>query len=156
MGRKLEGRLIGRTPDTLQSYGFNNEDRVRALKSAYVIALRKHGIYGKAAREIGVPITTVRQWRAVDAEFGAQVDESVEEALDKAEEKLVGLLDSVRDDVALKASIFLLSTKRRETYGNKVEVEHVPIAPRYVTRVPRPGVIDVGGALSLPATSLRM
>lgn len=155
MSRRSEGRLIGhKAQDELLDFAFATQERVAAIKVAYVRALSVHGIYGKAARQVGVSDRVCRSWRTTDPEFAADVHDAVEEALDKAEEKLNDLLESARDDVALKAAMFLLANKRKEIYGMKVEVEQKPQAPRYVSRVPRAGIIDITGSMSVEKPQL--
>ena len=150
MNERVEGRLIGKPgQDQLIDLDPNGELAIReARKSAYLEELRKHGIYGRAARAVGVTRQAAQGWRRTDERFAELEREAVEEACDRAEEVMIDLLDAQREDVRFQASKFILQNKRRETYGTKVEMTHDHVSTtKYVSRVPRAGVIDVEGNL---------
>ena len=150
MSKKIEGRLIGK-PGTAELIALDADpvDALReARKAAFLDELKVHGILGSAARAIGISPKTIKGWRLRDAEFDEAVMEAVEEACDDAEEVMVDLLRAERADVRFQAAKFILQAKRRETYGQNVALTHENVQPtRYVSRVPRAGIIDTTGQL---------
>lgn len=150
MSKKIEGRLIGHPAASDLSFDLdpNGRDAYHAaLELAFLDQLKVHGILGKAAKAVGLSAGQVRAWRKREPEFDAAVMEAIEEACDYAEEVMVDLLATERADVRFQAAKFILQNKRREVYGNKVEMTHEQGPTRYVSRVPRAGVIDVTGNL---------
>lgn len=150
-----EGRLLGRKQlmgsdgDASLSYIYDSEERRQALKDAYVRALRAKGVPTQAARSVGVPLKTIRAWQVADEFFNEECIEAYDAAIDRAEERMVGLLDAKSEIIQYNASKFLLERRRRDQYAPRIaidqKVQHTGIS--YESRVPRAKVIDVHGVM---------
>ena len=161
MSKKIEGRLIGKhgmkafVAESLDLDVDPVGETRAALKEVFLEQLAIHGIYGKAAKAIGVKVSLVNSWRHRDMDFDEACMGAVEEACDRAEEVMVDLLASPRDDVKFNSAKFILQSKRREIYGQNVALTHEKKQPvSYVSRVPRAGIIDVSGQLVQPKPEL--
>jgi hypothetical protein len=91
------------------------EPRVRFLDN-----LRKRPSVAFAAKAAGVGRRTVYEWRETDAEFAAQWDDAIEDALDDAEKKAWDRGLTVSDTLL----IFMLKAHRPEKFRERSQVDH--------------------------------
>lgn len=140
---------MGKGGDASLSYIYDNDERRQALKDAYVRALRAKGVWSQAARSVGVTMETIRKWQAEDEFFNAECLEAYDAAVDRAEAKMVQLLDAKSEVIQYNSSKFLLERRRRDQYAPRIaidqKVQHSGVV--YESRVPRAKVIDVHGVM---------
>ncbi len=111
---------------------------VRARKNAFLAAFRQCGTWRIAAAAAGIHRGTIRQWREWDPEFAQACKDAEEDAIDLIEARAhqlstEGVLEPVYcqgihvGDVRKfepRLMQFMLQSRRREVYGQKVGLEH--------------------------------
>jgi hypothetical protein len=107
-------------------------------KEVFLAELRKYGILGDACRAARVSWDTIDKYRSEDAEFAARYSEALEEAVDRVEKQAMKIAgEGIRRPIYRKGELvgyqmepepgmiqFVLRTRRRDRYADKLEVNH--------------------------------
>lgn len=98
----------------------NQTIRTPEKEKAILAALRERPVYASACRKARVSRAAFNDWKRDDPAFAARVKEASDEGLDALEDALAGR--GLKDDTT--AAIFLLKSRRRDTYGDKIDHTH--------------------------------
>jgi hypothetical protein len=96
-------------------------EKKEALKKNFLESLTKNmGIIGNACKAANVSVSSIWEWRKVDKEFDAAVNEAETRQIDFVETKLFQRIN----DGDIAAIIFFLKTKgKKRGYTEKIEVD---------------------------------
>jgi hypothetical protein len=96
-------------------------------RPAFLAALRNSGNVRAACQAAKVSRKTVYQWRERSAEFKAQWDDALDDAIDILEAEAWRRARQMSDTLL----IFLLKAHRRELYGDRVRLDVATLVDQY-------------------------
>jgi hypothetical protein len=115
---------------------------IRTPEKAEVLlaALRERPVYGAACRKARISRNAFNEWRRDDPEFNRRVLAARDEGDDAIEDALA--TRALKDDTT--AAIFLMKSRRRETYGDRIDHTHrgmITFDPEWIAI--RSAILDV-------------
>lgn len=97
-------------------------------KPVFLAALQETPNVSRAARAAGISRQNAYLAKDQDAEFAAQWTEAIETSMDDLEEAAYTRAKLESDTLA----IFFLKCRRRDVYGDKVQIEHRAVTPHAI------------------------
>jgi hypothetical protein len=117
---RFPGRSLSKRDNAFSAHA----DITAILKEEVLAELRIHGVWSRAAKRAGVPLSTLYKWRKIDPLFLEDAQEARDMAADLAEDTVQMLmLTGKSESVRLEAAKFQLKHIRPETYAVK-HVDH--------------------------------
>lgn len=101
-------------------------------RELFLAALYKVPNVTKAAAVAGVTRQTTYLWRDADAAFAALWDDALESSMDALEEALTMAGIRLDSPAAVTAGIFILKSRRRAVFGERIEQHHTGSMSFYV------------------------